>query len=155
MADDSIRAEDVLSDEMRLALDGYRLDVIAAEHDEVLGRVTLQAVGEEHARVVIALDKQCPTREEAILRAMLGFLNTGGDPARLSAMAEQVATLPHIEPNDCTVLGTYGYVGWVSYYQHTDGRIFEVQHGLCTAELTQAELDAAIEATDELEAPWP
>ncbi len=137
-------ASDVLRDEHRLALDGYHLDVIPTETGATLAKISLMSGPQVCERKVIELDALCPTRDEAILAAMLGFMNTAGDPYRLVQLAQAVAELPHIQPVPYTVLGAYGHTDWVSYYQHQDGRLFEVHHGLMAEELSQHDLDDAM-----------
>jgi hypothetical protein len=150
MDSEATRVAEVLSEEFRLALDGYHITVIPAEMDVVLGKITLMVGAQEYERVTIELDRECPTRDEAMLTAMAGFLNSGGDPERLKELAVEVGNLPHIQPNPYKVVGAYGHVDWVSYYQHQDGRIFEVHHGLLAEEITQEQLDQALEE-DELD----
>lgn len=150
MAEETVSASKVLSEEFRLALDGYHVTVIPAEMDVVLGKITLMVGAREYERAVIELDRECPTRDEALLTAMAGFLNSGGDPERIKQLAAEVGVLPHIQPNPYKVVGAYGHVDWVSYYQHQDGRIFEVHHGLIAEEISQEQLDQALEE-DELD----
>ena len=148
MPDDTIKASSLLTDEAHLALDGYHLTVIPTDSYGTLGKVTLNGGPEEFARVTFELDPDCPKRDEALVTAMLGFLNSGGDPKRLGEIAGQITTLPHIQPNPYTVLGVYGHVDWVSFYQHHDGRIFEVHHGTMAEEISRERLEQVLEADD-------
>jgi len=138
----------VLTDETRLAIEGYNLTVIPAEMDHVLCKITLMGGREELVRETITLDPLCPTRDEAMLTAMLGYINAGGSPRRLAELATHVLPLPMLQPQDYQIIGTYGHVDWVSYYQHNDGRIFEVHHGLMAEEISQEQLDRVLEADD-------
>lgn len=143
---DTILAGDVLREEHRLALDGYHITVMPAELNTTLAKITLMSGQETYEQATIWLDAACPTRDEAVLEAMIGYLNSGGDPAHLSELAERLRVLPRIVPNQYKLLGTYGHVAWVSYYRHQDGRLFEVHHGSMAEEITQEELDDLMEA---------
>jgi len=154
MSDDEvIQAADVLKEEHRLALDGYHLRVEPVEMGATLAHISLMTGQRTIEQTALTLDDACPSRDESVLEAILGFLNSGGSPQRLMSMMEVIVDLPQISPDDYTILGSYGTVEWVSYYQHNDGRLFEVKHGLGAWEMTQEDLDAELEALMDVDAP--
>jgi len=138
--DDDISAAEVLREEHRLALDGYHLDVVPAEVDATLAKITLMIGPKSFEQTVFQLDTDCPTRDEAVLAAMVGYMNCGGDPEHLLELARSMTVLPRITPEPYTIIGAYGHTDWVSYYQHRDGRLFEVHHGLMSEEITRQRL---------------
>lgn len=143
--DDNTPAVEVLREEHRLALDGYHLDVMPAEADATLAKITLMVGSKSFERTVFKLDTDCPTRDEAVLAAMVGYMNCGGDPEHLLELAQSVSILPRIKPESYTLIGAYGRTDWVAYYQHRDGRLFEVHHGLMSEEITRQQLDDLVE----------
>jgi len=142
---DTVQASDVLRDEHRLALDGYHIDVVPVETDVTLAKISLMSGQETFQLEVIKLDADCSTRDESILTAMIGFMNSGGNPRRLIELADVVGELPHIQLAGYKVLGAYGSVTWVSYCQHPDGRLFEVHHGIMSEEISAEQLDVLLD----------
>lgn len=133
MLSDTTSSGEVLRAENHLALDGYHID---REGD--LARITLMVGQQCYEHTAIELDAECPTRDEAILEAMVGYLNCGGHPDRLARLAVGLSRLPHIEATPYKVIGAFGHVEWVSYQQHRDsGKLFEVRHGIMSEEVTE------------------
>jgi len=148
---DVIRSVDVLRDEFRLALDGWHLTVTPPRNDgsSPLANINLVAgqQSERYAQRFLSCDHS--TAEIALLEAMLGYLNSGGNPRRLARLANWVGDLPKIEVTDFKVLNAHGSSKWVSYWQHKDKRIFEVHHGDFACELTQDDIQNLLDIEDD------
>jgi len=143
--DDVVMVRDVVADEQRLALDGYRLIVTTDDVEASIGKIRLITDGESTDHGTVEFSKECPVRDETIVDAMLGYINAGGDPEALIALAAVVHALPRLQPTRFAAVDAFGHVDWVSYWKREDGHFFEVYHGIMAEEVTEEEIASAME----------
>ena len=144
----TIDAGAVIDDEQRLALDGYWCELVLAEHNQKLAMVRLTVGQQVLEQRTVVLDEEHHTRDLVLLRVMLEYMNTGGDPDRIRELAAAVAALSTIQATPYTLLGVHGRVDWTSYYRDDEGKIFEVYHGLFTNQMAQEEFDELVDERD-------
>lgn len=156
--DEYVSARDVMSNEQRLAFDGYQL--IDSDSDKMLG-LTIQLMdGQRQISKwpnVFQAVKNRPGETakqlyRPVLQAVVHFLNAGGDPLEIADLAQTVESMPMLRHNGFTLVGVHDDVARDVYYVTDDKRVIRVTPGLISEEVPEDELEIIDDEEDSDEA---
>jgi len=141
-----VAARTVMTDQMRLAIDGYQL--IDDDTDGTLGLAIRLVDGQNHfdnVRMFSAVrNKQGQVDKDLhgpLLQAMTHFLNAGGDPADLKEYADDLAHCPKLNHKGYELAGIFEDVVREVYYITKDERVVRVFPGITWEYVSQEELE--------------
>jgi hypothetical protein len=146
LASDEVPARSVMTDGMRLAIDGYQL--VENNTENTLGLAIRLADGQnqlENVKMFSTVDNRFGRIQRDVhrplLQAIANFLNVGGDPGDLLEYAESLAPCPQLVQPNYELAGVFEDVDREVYYITKDERVIRVFPGITWEYVPKEELE--------------
>jgi hypothetical protein len=143
---DEVPARSVMTDAMRLAIDGYQL--VEEDTENTLGLAIRLVDGQrqfDNVKMFSAVDNrqgaiECDLRRP-LLQAIVNFFNAGGSPDDLLEYASALVHSPQLQHEGYELAGIVEEIDREVYYITKDARVIRVVPGVTWEYVSQEELE--------------